>query len=167
MINSGMMTSNTVEWWTPSWLVETIVRILGEIELDPSADEGHRIPANHHYTEHGLFRNWGHTTFCNPPYGKELGAWVAKAAEEVDAGNVSSLILLLPARTDTRWWARIAGWPVCFIQKRLVFDSPDPDYKPTSAPFPSALVYTGPRLDVFRRECGKIGHCYMPSGGCA
>lgn len=43
----------------------------------------------------------GTTCFLNPPY-SVAGAFVAKAREEADKGAV--VVLLLPVRSDTKWW---------------------------------------------------------------
>ena len=38
----------------------------------------------------------------NPPYGTGIGAWVRKAYESALLG--ATVVCLVPARTDTRWW---------------------------------------------------------------
>lgn len=51
-----------------------------------------------------LTEDWGgegSVVFCNPPY-SACKAFVAKAAEEAKKG--ATVVLLVPARTDTRWW---------------------------------------------------------------
>lgn len=51
-----------------------------------------------------LLEDWGgpgSIVFCNPPY-SACKAFVAKAAEEAKKG--ATAVLLVPARTDTRWW---------------------------------------------------------------
>lgn len=50
----------------------------------------------------GLSQPWEGVCWCNPPYGREIGAWVRKARLASDAGN--TVVMLLPARTDTRWF---------------------------------------------------------------
>lgn len=40
--------------------------------------------------------------FCNPPYGRKVGRWVAKARRTAMAGR--AVVMLLPARVGTRWW---------------------------------------------------------------
>lgn len=53
-----------------------------------------------------LGEDWGgegSVVWCNPPY-SAAGAFVAKAAEEAAKGAV--VVMLLPARTDTKWWHR-------------------------------------------------------------
>ncbi len=52
--------------------------------------------------EDALEADWGGlTVWLNPPY-SVAGAFVAKAREEADKG--ATVVMLLPARTDTRWW---------------------------------------------------------------
>lgn len=89
--------------------------------------------------------------FCNPPY-SQIRQFIGKAAEEARAGR-ATVVCLVPARTDTRWWHQWiydARWhrtrpgvEVRFLKGRLKFGGSD-----NSAPFPSALV-------VFRRWEGR------------
>ncbi|BAZ65150.1 C-5 cytosine-specific DNA methylase (plasmid) [Calothrix sp. NIES-4105] len=37
-------------WYTPPHIVELVVLCLGEIDLDPCAENGKKIPARSHYT---------------------------------------------------------------------------------------------------------------------
>lgn len=84
----------------------------------------------------GLVQNWGGCCWCNPPYGREIGKWVKKAAEAE-----CTVVMLLPARTDTAWFHDyIYGHAeIRFVRGRLKFG----DSK-NSAPFPSMVV-------IFRR----------------
>ena len=51
----------------------------------------------------GLAQSWeNEVAFMNPPYGREIGAWVEKAYRESLNGAV--VVCLIPARTDTRYW---------------------------------------------------------------
>jgi hypothetical protein len=85
---------------------------------------------------------WTGRVWCNPPYGREIGQWVAKAVgSTVVVPTAELVVMLLPARTDTRWWHSYVipfGQPR-FIKGRLKFGGAK-----NSAPFPSAVV-------VFRR----------------
>ena len=40
----------------------------------------------------------------NPPYGRGIGQWVAKAYDTARAGH--PVVCLVPVRTDTVWWQR-------------------------------------------------------------
>ena len=81
----------------------------------------------------------GHRVFCNPPYGREIGKWVKKAFRtNEDHGNL--VVMLLPARTDTKWFHDYIYHKaeIRFIRGRLKFG----DSK-NSAPFPSMVVVYG------------------------
>jgi len=47
----------------------------------------------------GLKQEWSGTCWCNPPYGREIGKWVEKAAK-----SRALTVMLIPARTDTKWF---------------------------------------------------------------
>ena len=77
----------------------------------------------------------GERVFCNPPYGKEISKWIEKAFIENKRGTM--VVLLLPARTDTRWFHDFIykKHEIRFIRGRLKFN----DGK-QAAPFPSMVV---------------------------
>lgn len=91
-------------------------------------------PANH--TFDGLSIDWPKNVFCNPPY-SEIDKWVDKAILEHQKQYDSDILLLVPARTDTKWFCKLLSHAchVKFIEGRLHFN----DSK-GSAPFPSILV---------------------------
>lgn len=90
----------------------------------------------------GLSQPWEGVCWCNPPYGREIGKWVRKA--QLASAEGSTVVMLLPARTDTAWFHRwIYGKvEIRFIQGRLKFGG-----SKNSAPFPSMVV-------VFRTKEG-------------
>lgn len=68
----------------------------------------------------GLDRPWGSRTYVNPPYGKEIGKWIARAYQEGQAGKL--VVMLLPCRTDTIWFHRYIlphAKEIRFIKGRL------------------------------------------------
>lgn len=88
----------------------------------------------------GLIIDWGQRNFVNPPYGRELGKWLAKGHEEADKGK--TVVFLIPSRTDTRWWHDHCMYAdeIRFIKGRLKFEG-----AAFNASFPSALViWRGP-----------------------
>ncbi len=147
----AQLTSNSIEWYTPPDLAQEIAAFFGGIDLDPCADPGHHIPALRHETENGLGITWRGRVFVNPPYGKGLQHWVDKALSD----PVDEVILLLPARVDTRWFQPIWQHTICFFRGRLVFKNPLCN---ANAPFPCVLVYRGPRGDAFRAAFSHRGH---------
>lgn len=83
----------------------------------------------------GLSQPWDGTCWMNPPYGRGIGQWVAKAVTESRRGAV--VVALVPARTDTRWWhdGVMAAAEIRFVQGRIRFGA-----AAHAAPFPSAVV---------------------------
>lgn len=154
----GMFSSDTPEWYTPKHIVAAVVKALGAIDLDPCADPGKGIPAASHFTatDNGLDQPWRGRVYMNPPYGREIGAWVDKLAEEYEYGNVSEAIALVPARTDTSWWAHLPASMVCFVTGRLSFSDHE-----NAAPFPSAVCYLGTRSQAFAETFIEHGLVYV------
>lgn len=87
----------------------------------------------------GLSQPWHGICWCNPPYGRGILDWVRKAKLSVDGGN--TVVMLLPARTDTRWFHDyIYGQAeIRFLRGRLKFGGCK-----NSAPFPSMVVIFRP-----------------------
>ncbi|MFH0982634.1 MAG: DNA N-6-adenine-methyltransferase [Planctomycetota bacterium] len=138
--------STAMRWQTPAEVLEVLYEAFGTFDLDPCSPTTNRatapVEARVHFTEadDGLSLPWHGTVFVNPPYGRGLRAWVAKAEAEVLCGNACTVVALIPARTDTRYWHdHVAGSAtVFFLRGRLTFGSAD-----AAAPFPSALALWG------------------------
>lgn len=152
-------TSDTDEWYTPSEIVDGVFELWGSISLDPCSNskEKPNIPAGTHYTkaDDGLSQEWFGRVYVNPPYGRVIQEWTDKAADEYEAGNLEAAILLVPARTDTAWMARLRAYPRCFVRGRLKFSN-----SPDAAPFPSCVVYLGPDEYGFARVFSQFGDVF-------
>lgn len=103
----------------------------------------------------GLSKPWFGNVYLNPPYGRNIWKWVQKAYEEYHSGAVHQAILLLPARTDTKWFNLISCFPWCAVRGRLKFSGCD-----NSAPFPSAIFYLGNKTVEFIEAFGALGPIY-------
>lgn len=142
---SAALSSGWDSWASPASVLDLVYAALGGTpDLDPCSPGRTRcrVKAAVHYTEddNGLSLPWHGRVYMNPPYGRTIGQWTAKAASEVAAGRASVVIGLIPARTDTSWWHRdVAGTAyVCLIKGRLAFGDGR-----NAAPFPSAVVAWG------------------------
>lgn len=109
-------------WLTPPEIIDA----LGPFDLDPCAAPDPRPwpTAARHYVEadDGLSLPWRGLVWCNPPFGPEVGRWLARLA---DHGNG---IGLCAARTETRWfreqvWERADA--MLFLHRRPTFCLPD------------------------------------------
>ena len=147
-MNNSLMSSNNNNWCTPPEVLN-LVRNVGSIELDPCGNIYSVVNATRAFfypQQDGLLLPWGQgLTYCNPPYGRGLIKWAEKAVSE--AGKGCEIILLVPSRTDTRWFniAFRAAQSVCFWKGRIKFLG-----APSPAPFPTAIFYYGSNDTKFR-----------------
>lgn len=134
--NSPLFTSKTDLWETPQDFFDKLNAIY-HFSIDVCA-----LPYNtkctRYYTpiDDGLSQDWSNdVVWCNPPYGKTIGLWVKKSYLESIKG--SRIVMLLPARTDTKWFHDyiLGKATLIFIRGRLKFGQ-----SLNSAPFPSMLA---------------------------
>jgi hypothetical protein len=157
--------SETPEHYTPQTFLNAVGQVFGGIpDLDPCSNSHGKpnVQARTHYTsaDDGLTRPWHGRVFLNPPYGREIAAWIEKLRAEWRREEVTEVIALLPARTDTAWFEALTAETddpvVCFLRGRLVFvGSRDP------APFPSMAVYFGPHHDRFADVFLELGSLWQ------
>lgn len=127
--------SATGEWATPEKTYLALHQEFG-FTLDPCCTHDNAVCARHFTPEeNGLARSWlGETVFMNPPYGREIYRWMEKAYQS--SRNGATVVCLVPARTDTKWWHDFAvHGEVRFLKGRLKFGGCK-----NNAPFPSAVV---------------------------
>ena len=131
-----MFSSRTDLWETPQDLFDKLNEEF-HFTLDVCA-----LPENakceSYYTPEidGLSQKWSGVCWCNPPYGRQIGKWVEKAAREREEGT--TVVMLLPARTDTKWFHDYIYKfyaEIRFIRGRLKFGGVQ-----NSAPFPSMIA---------------------------
>ncbi len=156
--------SESPEHYTPSKVLDRVLDVFGEIDLDPCSNahgDDANVPAAAHFTkdDDGLSREWHGRAYVNPPYGRDIDAWVEKLVAEHEAGRVTEAIALLPGRIDTQWFDRLRGFLWCVIKGRLTFVGND-----DPAPFPSVVVYLGERQAEFYDAFADIGvmHQFIP-----
>ena len=138
MSRAYMPPSATDDWATPKDLFN-VLNEQHKFDLDVAASLTNYLCDDwfglDHYDEarrDGLKADWYGHVWCNPPYGRVIKDWVLKASQHHDL-----VVMLLPARTDTRWFHELVlpNANVKFIKGRLKFGG-----HKVSAPFPSMLV---------------------------
>lgn len=150
------------DWNTPPEVRDALRVGFGGIEVDPCDNEGSILHAEHRIRlatperidalrrgvelPEGVDLGCGvrdawpgdGLVFINPPFGSAAGGFVRRA---IEAGILRDVVILLPARPDTRIWQdRIfpAANGICWWRGRLRFVGAD-----HPAPFPIALVNLG------------------------
>lgn len=138
MIIDTMFSSKTDLWATPQEFFDELDAEF-HFTLDPCATpENAKCKKFYTRQENGLQKNWGGgIVFCNPPYGREIYKWVKKCYEESKKPG-TTVVLLIPARTDTRYFHEFIyhkAREIRLIKGRLKFGNAT-----ASAPFPSMVV---------------------------
>jgi site-specific DNA-methyltransferase (adenine-specific) len=153
-----MFSTGTDNWSTPQELFD-VLNAEFHFTIDAAASaENHKCstwygPGGQHEDALALVE-WGRpfcreTIWINPPYSRGLqGKFIQKAAQQCRVNN-HTVVMLLPARTDTKafhahiydaskWQAR-EGVEIRFLPGRLKFGGAK-----DSAPFPSMIVVFHP-----------------------
>lgn len=142
MIDSVMFSSLSDDWATPQDVFDRLDWFF-HFTLDPCADHvNHKCKKYYTKEVNGLIQDWaGEIVFCNPPYGRTAtGDWAKKCFEESKKPR-TIICLLIPARTDTKWFHKYCSGGsnrIIFIKGRLKFGNGK-----NSAPFPSMIVIYG------------------------
>lgn len=132
-----MFSSKTDLWETPQDLFDKLNNEF-QFTLDVCATpENAKCDKFYTKDQDGLKHPWKGTVWCNPPYGRGIGQWVRRALFASVSG--STVVMLLPARTDTKWFHdyiyKRNNVEIRFIRGRLKFGG-----SKNSAPFPSMVV---------------------------
>lgn len=151
MVNKGLFTSTTDEWATPQEFFDAWNEKF-HFTLDACANKkNHKCKQYFSPEQNGLKQSWeGETVWCNPPYGRVIEQWVKKCYLEAQTPG-TTVVALLPARTDTRWFHDYIYHKavIHFVKGRLKFGG-----SKVNAPFPSMVC-------IFRRS-GRCLTINMP-----
>lgn len=135
-MNTDVMFSSASDMWeTPKDFFKKLDQEF-HFNLDVCAVSENAKCATYYTPEQdGLSNPWYGMCWCNPPYGREIIKWVKKASESAKDG--ATVVMLLPARTDTKWFHEyiLGKAEIRFIRGRLKFGN-----SKNSAPFPSMIV---------------------------
>lgn len=137
-----MLASRTDNWATPQKFFNTLDNEF-QFTLDAAASAGNAKCAYYfNRRQNGLLQDWGtHSVFLNPPYGRCIAEWAEKSLDAARRG--ATVVMLLPARTDTAWYHDIGLLPeteVRFVRGRVKFGG-----SKYAAPFPSMVLVLRPR----------------------
>lgn len=140
-------TSKTPEWGTPRWVLELAADLFGvdAWELDPCAPAAHSCGERCYDLargEDGLELPWdARTIWLNPPFGRDVGRWLDKAASVVSAPPWRVVGGILPVRCDAAWWHEMARHAsrIVLLEGRVAY-VPLGGQAASSPAFPSALV---------------------------
>ncbi len=123
--NNGRYNGNGRHWRTPPEVFDPLNAEFS-FTLDPcTTADNVRTPVFYTESDDGLLQEWGgHRVFLNPPYGREIAAWVQKARASVETRFPAEVVVaLLPASTDLAWWHEhvVGRAEVRYIRGRVRF----------------------------------------------
>lgn len=140
--NKALFSGKFQEYITPKWLYKQLDDEF-HFTLDPCTTKRNPLGTPKFYTkkDDGLHKSWrDEMVYCNPPYGKEVIDWVKHADYSVDKAwyPAKLVVMLLPARTDTKWFHDYIykKHEIRFLRGRLKFEG----VAKNTAPFPSMIV---------------------------
>ena len=136
IISEVLYSSQKVEWENPQPIFAFMDKIY-HFNLDVCAlPENTKCAAYYTPTQDSLKQNWQGNCWMNPPYGRDIAKWMKKAYETAKY-NQGTVVALVHARTDTKWWHDYAmkATYIIFIKGRLKFGNAE-----DSCPFPSCFV---------------------------
>lgn len=124
--------SKSTEYGTPKSLFDKLNKIF-DFKLDPCANLDYPLGTKRNMTEadNGLTKDWNDNTFINPPFGKNIKDWILKMNRQAMEFDENVFVMLLPARTDTKWFQDLIMGKRCredsviyFLKGRLKFVNP-------------------------------------------
>ena len=169
--NSACFSKGKPDWGTPPKLFKELSEEFGPFKLDAATREDNPLGTPLFFTKENsaFLYTWYDKgpIFINPPYGKEVINWVRYAWYAALYGAL--VVMLLPARTDTKWFHQylynshptaIAGGllppptiEIRFLRGRQkMIDLDNPDKIPNTAPFPSMVVIFHPSSKTYHPE---------------
>jgi phage N-6-adenine-methyltransferase len=102
VLNDSLYFSDRMDWATPQYLFNALNKEF-DFTLDACAREDNaKCEAYFDETQDGLSRTWSGRVWMNPPYGRGIAAWVAKARAEVESRNADMVVCLVPVRSDAK-----------------------------------------------------------------
>lgn len=133
-----LFSSQCHDWETPKSIYNKLDTMFGPFVLDSCADKENAKCQNYYSLENGqngLILPWQGKIFCNPPY-KTIDKWIKKAYIEA-IKQKSTVVMLLPSRTDTKWFCTycMKAKEIYFLKGRIKFENAK-----NTAPFPSLIA---------------------------
>jgi len=160
-----LTSSKSNEWYTPKWLVDKALEVLGTIDVDPASNPlaNKWIKARRYYFTDGLSMPWFGNVWLNPPRGVEngksvQGVWGNRMEQLYTKGDIFQGILLIRAVQGYDWYEQLVDKAdrVAFLRERVKFLKPQEmnngkENGKTADKIGTTLLYFGPNRTLFKQ----------------
>ena len=157
--------------FTPPEFMDAIYAAFGNVDIDPCAHLLSPVLAHRRIVKteggDGLVDEWsGRLAFVNPPYSTQL-TWLRRAYDQWRAGNVETVVCLVPARTDSAFFhdTLSAEADIYLLKGRVRFLSPEG--KAQHTPFSLMLLMLGARAEQKNRYATLVPGCWLARNICS
>ena len=149
--------SKKQDWTTPKSLFDKLDQEF-HFERDLAADKNNTL-CKRFYTkeDNALIQNWDGICYLNCPYGDKesrIVDWVKKAYYETRVNSNLVVIMLIPARTNTKWWA---DYVMKATEIRFIVGMPKFGNNKYGLPCPLALII----WKYNKLDCTKFSIFYL------
>ena len=134
-LTEARFASQSIEYETPLSLFDPLNDEFGFTVDVCATDSNKKVEKYYSVENNGLAKEWRGSVWCNPPYGRDMPKWINKAYNSARNGD-ATVVMLIPARTNTIWWHDIVmKGEIRFIKGRPKFNNGK-----HGLPFPLAIV---------------------------
>lgn len=153
--------SGKMDWGTPLDLFKKLNDVY-QFDLDVAASDEVHLCDRYMTPDRSALEAelWGKAAFCNPPCGRMLPKFLAKADEVTQReGGTHRVVVLCPARVGSRSFQDLvfgAASAILFVGGRIMFVGAD-----NPAPFDSCIVeYCGPGFEPLLKDVQLQGQYF-------
>jgi len=154
--------SGSVEFYTPSNIIEAARLTMGGIDLDPASSEqaNKTVKADRFYSEQadGLYQIWlCNSVWLNHPFGRGVNKlWIDKLIDGFTRKHFHEACCITYACTSEKWFQPLFNYPMCFLSPRTNYYLPDGSML-KGVTKGSVVTYLGPRSDRFAYNFSELG----------
>ena len=98
--------SDSIEYSTPLKIVQPLIKEFNITKDVCASASNHKLPDYWTKEDNALAMNWVGNCWINPPFSRDLNKWVKKACEDTQKFG-GTKVILIPVRSNTKWWADV------------------------------------------------------------
>ena len=160
--------SGKVEYYTPSWIIESAREVMGSIDLDPAsnakANETVKAWLYYHKSVDGLACDWFENVWLNHPFSRKGNRfWIQKLIKEFTEDRVKQACCITFASTSEKWFQPLMQYPQCYFNKRVNYIDGLTGKEVKGVTKGSVVTYLGPNVQKFYEVFKQYGNVMIPA----